>query len=622
MSDYRAIGGVSASLQALLLDRMEVPPGLPSLVVSVGPPISEQPENSSPEPARLNLFLYQVSESAFLKNQEIPGQGHPAAYGRPPLPLVLNYLVTAFGTETVGEDALSETRAHMLLGSAMQTFHDFPVITDALLDRNSNPILHESLRGEFEKVKLHLDPISLEDLSKLWTALMQPFRISAAYSVSVVQIESRRKRHFPRPVGEPPGQGPRVIVFPMGTPEITALWVHRQGDAPGVEHPYPFASIGDTLILTGINLKSAGTRVRIGKLDASQGITSITRDRLAVDIPDNSDLQPGAQPVVVITAGPDPARSGVPSNQAVFMLVPLITGVAKDTAASPRRITISGNRVYSAGLSGEVLIGDFLVEREAYLEAAGNQIDIPIPDPLPAWPAPVLRSGDLSTFPAMASGTALDMTVEINGAGPFDTSLARLPADIEETARLLQAAIRKVRDHEGRIIPAFQGARVAADRGRLLVVPGRLKGAVTLGGGIADLLKLTTQATRLHSYLSGRLRPYRAPSAVTPKLRLTMNGATHDLTLAVTGSFAETVNSLESAIQGFGDSGFAGARVSHFDDQIMVIPGAASVSTVTFGAVPGDDESTVGELQLNAHYRVRVRVNGAENVVEKVVSLP
>jgi hypothetical protein len=101
-----------------------------------------------------------------------------------------------------------------------------------------------------------------------------------------------------------------------------------------------------------------------------------------------------------------------------------------------------------------------------------------------------------------------------------------------------------------------------------------------------------------------------------------MNGTTHDLTLAVTGSFAETVNSLESAIQGFGDSGFAGARVSHFDDQIMVIPGAASVSTVTFGAVPGDDESTVGELQLNAHYRVRVRVNGAENVVEKVVSLP
>ena len=43
-------------------------------------------------------------------------------------------------------------------------------------------ILHEVLRGEFEKVKLSLEPISLEDLSKVWTALTMPFRVGGGVS--------------------------------------------------------------------------------------------------------------------------------------------------------------------------------------------------------------------------------------------------------------------------------------------------------------------------------------------------------------------------------------------------------------------------------------------------------
>ena len=131
----------------------------------------------------------------------IPGQGHPSEYGHPPLSLVLHYILTAYGA-TDDNGLVNDTRSHFLLGSAMRVLHDNAEITELL--RTEQPptgvtLLHESLRGEFERVKVCLDPTSLEDLSKIWTALTRPFRVSAAYTVSVVQIESRRIKTLAAP---------------------------------------------------------------------------------------------------------------------------------------------------------------------------------------------------------------------------------------------------------------------------------------------------------------------------------------------------------------------------------------------------------------------------------------
>ena len=202
MSNFLAIGGVSASLQALLRDRMELPVGLlrPQLQVAISTPQPEDDQTAA-EPTRVNLFLYRATENPALKNQMIPGQGHPSEYGNPPLSLVLHYLLTAYGA-TEDNGLVNETRAHFLLGSAMRTLHDFPVITDGLMTVNSGPtqILHASLRDEFEQIKICLNPLTLEDMSKVWTALTRPYRLSAAYTVSVVQIESRRLKTLAAPV--------------------------------------------------------------------------------------------------------------------------------------------------------------------------------------------------------------------------------------------------------------------------------------------------------------------------------------------------------------------------------------------------------------------------------------
>src|SRR5215211_6678861 len=164
MSDVNAIMGVSATLQALLRDRVQAPPAVADVPVTISTPLPEvQGAEPAAEDTRLNLFLYRVTENAFLKNQEIPGHGQNGAYGNPPLSLDLHYLLTAYGA-TVDGAFLNETRAQFVLGSAMRVLHDHPIITEAAVTVRQPAglqILHPSLRGEFERVKLTLDPIAL-----------------------------------------------------------------------------------------------------------------------------------------------------------------------------------------------------------------------------------------------------------------------------------------------------------------------------------------------------------------------------------------------------------------------------------------------------------------------------
>src|SRR5512145_1671124 len=157
MSNFLAIAGVSRSLRSVLRDRMEQPP----VDVTMAPPDAGVTGMTG---RRLNLYLYQISENPFLKNQEIPGQGHPADYGRPPLSLTLHYVLTAFGASETGPDA--DLEAQQILADAMRVLHDFPVVDDDLHegDDPARPrILDASLVGEFERLKITFQPTKLEE---------------------------------------------------------------------------------------------------------------------------------------------------------------------------------------------------------------------------------------------------------------------------------------------------------------------------------------------------------------------------------------------------------------------------------------------------------------------------
>lgn len=123
--------------------------------------------------ARINLFLYQVLEDPFTKNQNsITQDNGDRQY--PPLALDLYYLLTPYAS-----DPLSAQR---VLSHAMRVFYDHSIIRDAGLP--------ESLRLTTDQLAIVLVPLQLEDLTRIWNALQTPYRLSVVYEVRIVPIES------------------------------------------------------------------------------------------------------------------------------------------------------------------------------------------------------------------------------------------------------------------------------------------------------------------------------------------------------------------------------------------------------------------------------------------------
>jgi hypothetical protein len=134
---------------------------------------------------QVNLFLYHTVPSPAWRNAApsgVPGFGA----GQPPLALNLYYLVSSHGQNEDDPDPIS----HRLLGKAMAILHENPMlepaeIRDALaVDVDAG----ERIARQFDGVRIAPQPLELDQLTRLWTCLGAPFRISVAYEVSVVLI--------------------------------------------------------------------------------------------------------------------------------------------------------------------------------------------------------------------------------------------------------------------------------------------------------------------------------------------------------------------------------------------------------------------------------------------------
>ncbi len=660
MSDFRGIGGVSVTLQTLLADRMELPDGLLTMPpVTIGPPaFSSQDNDPRREDPRVNLFLYRVTENGYLQNQDIPGRGAPGAFGHPPLSLNLHYLITAYGNETVpatgaGPALFDDRLAHFLLGSAMRVFHDIPVVTERITTvrpPSGGFVLHDSLRDEYEQVKLTLEPLTLEDVTKVWTALALRYRLSAAYAVTVVQIESRRPRRFPRPVGQPispttpplptdpPSPGPMVYVFTIQTPTVTEIRVRRLGET--TEQTFPYARIGDTLILLGTSLGSAATTVEIGDLRVPATLSR--GDRVEVDLPDatilgvgpippEQQLQPSVRTARVVLRDPLVPQSATPSNEAAFMLVPFVDPNPASivyAGGPPRTVAVSGSRLLPDTPGGETVIGRSVVPRAAYLAATPTSLTVPLPDSLPTRDARVLVSSPLPD-PVVLGPAA--QTLDITIAGTTRSVTAHLPTSI---ARAAVAGILASLIHDAGVLPApappdplFLGARVDLWNNRLYVVPGGLTHTVAITSPgpstfAGDLGLTAPQPPGAGSaLLSGELSSPLPFSSRNPHLTMQV-GAQPPITVTVspTTTLAALAAALQTAINGASAlPAYLNAVVVTSGTQLLVIPGIAGL--VVFAPAPGDD-TTAGELQLHARFAIRVRVNGAESIDPATLELP
>lgn len=130
---------------------------------------------------QLNLFLYEVAPNGGLRNFEPPTQRGGNGL-HPPLALDLRYLLTAYGDE---ED--DDANAHGLLGEAMRILHDNAVLPPESLE---SAMAAAGVHLQCERVRVTPVHLSLEEVSKLWTAFQTNYRLSVAYQASVVLIDA------------------------------------------------------------------------------------------------------------------------------------------------------------------------------------------------------------------------------------------------------------------------------------------------------------------------------------------------------------------------------------------------------------------------------------------------
>ncbi|MGA1794863.1 MAG: DUF4255 domain-containing protein [bacterium] len=168
MNDGAVIETISITLVSLLEGEIDKLPSGRFSVTLKAP--TEEMENDS---QGINLFLYRISENAELRNQPwIREENNLLRY--PPLFLNLHYLITPYAKE--------QRDAHRILTETMRIFHDY-----------SNQELSVGAQ-QSHQLRIVLEPLSIEDLFKIWRALRRPYHLSISYCVQVARIESKRER--------------------------------------------------------------------------------------------------------------------------------------------------------------------------------------------------------------------------------------------------------------------------------------------------------------------------------------------------------------------------------------------------------------------------------------------
>jgi hypothetical protein len=366
MSNPLAIAAVTATLRNLLVLGANVDNDLPGTSVTTLPLDQARAGVTGPQ---LNLFLYQTQPNAAWRNMELPGTARPGETSQPPLPLDLYYLITAYGPENDG------VIGHRLLGRAMSVLHDHPVLGAEEI-RTALP--GNDLHDQIERVRIVPYTMSLDDLTKLWTAFQTGYRISTAYHVSVVLIESRRPPVTPLPVLTIGPNNRGVVVQPDLLPPFPAIaTLSPPNDQESVR-------LGEVLTIVGRHLDGDDITVRFTHprltnpidLDPlSDATSSRLQVRLEIDpATDAANWPAGFYLVSVIVHRTDePVRT---TNEVPVALAPRITSPLPATAVADANgdaeLSLTVTPQVLPGQRAALLLGDRQIEAEPHETQTGS----------------------------------------------------------------------------------------------------------------------------------------------------------------------------------------------------------------------------------------------------------
>jgi hypothetical protein len=184
VSEFTAIRATSKTLQGLLQAHItdSAESQLHGVPIDLSSPKEMRDGGTTTPTNGISLWLYRVARNADVLNH--PRQRGEDGLLRHPVPLDLHYLVAPITSSAENEQAL--------LGRALQVLWDHAII--------GGLELADDLAGEASELRLTLETLSLEELTRIWNALDESYQLSVSYRVQVVSIESGHEPVQAQPV--------------------------------------------------------------------------------------------------------------------------------------------------------------------------------------------------------------------------------------------------------------------------------------------------------------------------------------------------------------------------------------------------------------------------------------
>jgi len=353
MSNALAIAATTSTLRNLLFNGI---PALDStlgdLEVSTQPPDLARKNVTKPQ---LNLFLYQIVYNATWRNLDMPRQVRAGETGMPPLAVNLRYLMTTYGRGEIDVDAVS----HRVLAAAMSVLHDH-----AMLGRDEirNALTDNDLADQIERVRLTPQPLSIEELSKLWTAFQTQYRLSTAFEAAVVLIDSRVPVRTPLPVINRGKQDRGVTALATAAPVLDALQL---------PHSQPAVRLGEDIIVIGrqLTIENAMARFSNPRLDDPVDVVPLpgdTPDTLRLHLGDSGEDAdaPSRWAPGIYTVALRVQSAGVPmlvSNELAVAIAPTITLASSSASAGTISLGVDCTPRIRDGQRVFLLFGDRMI---------------------------------------------------------------------------------------------------------------------------------------------------------------------------------------------------------------------------------------------------------------------
>ncbi|MFC5148208.1 DUF4255 domain-containing protein [Streptomyces aureoversilis] len=339
MSDSDAVAAVTSALHVVLSKALSGP----GVRVT-----SKTPDEAAADhqfPATLNLFLYRTTIDGGWRNTDPPGT-RPGETGRPALPVVLHYLLTPYTT-----DDPQGLVALQILGAAMAALHDHSELGPDDYDKEAG--LGDA-HLQPEPVRITPVDLSVDDMSKLWSAFQSHYRVSVAYEARIVLLDSARPARAPLPVVRrgAEGRGPEAAPDPADpSPVLTGVTPQA-------------ATVTDELVLTGSRL-DAGTPVvhlthpLFGAVPLTT--TAVSEHEVRATFEEAGRLVPGPWSVTVVLTGDDGTRQVTPTLP--LAVAPSIAGTslplsARRGAGGTVKLKVECDPPVAAGQRVHLLVGD------------------------------------------------------------------------------------------------------------------------------------------------------------------------------------------------------------------------------------------------------------------------